>query len=102
MKKMYQKQFNTRERAGFLKEFDLNKDGNITMKEIITKLNPTILKEKITEKNELAMRRPRHYGYLDPTLASKAKERKKKVSEAIERKYLKEAEPHLEQQQVSA
>jgi len=134
MKKLYQKQFNTRERAGFLKEFDLNKDGYVTMKEItlrtqekgwktadyfkdlvldgdgniaikeiITKLNPTILKEKITEKNELAMRRPRHYGYLDPTLASKAKERKKKVSEATERGYLKEAEPQLEQQQqVSA
>ena len=34
MKKMYQKQFNTRERAGFLKEFDLNKDGYVTMKEI--------------------------------------------------------------------
>ena len=90
MKKMYQKQFNTRERAGFLKEFDLNKDGYVTMKEIkqrtqekgwkrvdffkdvdmdgdgniaikeiITKLNPTILEEKIAEKNELVMRRPR-------------------------------------------
>ena len=34
MEKMYQKQFNTRERAGFLKEFDLNKDGYVTMKEI--------------------------------------------------------------------
>ena len=34
MKKLYQKQFNTRERAGFLKEFDLNKDGYVTMKEI--------------------------------------------------------------------
>ena len=34
MKKMYQKQFNTRERAGFLKEFDLNKDEYVTMKEI--------------------------------------------------------------------
>ena len=34
MKKMYQKQFNTKERAGFLKEFDLNKDGYVTMKEI--------------------------------------------------------------------
>ena len=90
MKKMYQKQFNTRERAGFLKEFDLNKDGYVTMKEIkqrtqekgwkradffkdidldgdgniaikeiITKLNPTVLEKKITEKNELVMRRPR-------------------------------------------
>ena len=101
MKKMYQKQFNTRERAGFLKEFDLNKDGYVTMKEIkqriqekkadlfkdldvdgdgniaikemITKLNPTILEKKIYEKNGPARRR--HYGYLDSTLASKNKER---------------------------
>jgi len=130
MKKMYQKQFNTRERAGFLKEFDLNKDGYVTMKEIkqrtqekgadifkdfdldgdgniaikemITKLNPSIVEKKITEKNELVMKRPRHYGYLDPTLASKARERKKQVSAATERRYLKEAEPQLEQQQVSA
>merc|ERR1712008_421198 len=34
MKKMYQKQFNTRQRTNFLKEFDLNKDGYVTMKEI--------------------------------------------------------------------
>ena len=87
MKKMYQKQFNTRQRTNFLKEFDLNKDGYVTMKEIkqriqekggdffkdvdldgdgniaikeiITKLNPTILEKKITEKNELVMKRPR-------------------------------------------
>ena len=99
MKKMYQKQFNTRERAGFLKEFDLNKDGYVTMKEIkqriqekkadlfkdfdgdgniaikkmIKKLNPPILEKKISEKNGPARRR--HYGYLDSTLASKNKER---------------------------
>ena len=41
----------------------------------------------------------RHYGYLDPTLASKAKERKKQASAAAERRYLKEAEPQLEQEQ---
>ena len=97
MEKMYQKQFNTRERADFLKEFDLNKDGyvsmkeikqriqekradffkdfdldgdgNIAIKEMITKLNPPILEKKITEKNGPARRR--HYGYLDSTLASK-------------------------------
>merc|ERR1712129_141273 len=34
MEKMYQKQFNTRERADFLKEFDQNKDGYVSMKEI--------------------------------------------------------------------
>merc|ERR1711935_619989 len=131
MKKMYQKQFNTRQRTNFLKEFDLNKDGYVTMKEIkqriqekggdffedvdldgdgniaikemITKLNPPILEKKITERNELVMKRPRHYGYLDPTLASKAKERKKQVLAATERRYLKEAEPQLEEeQQVSA
>merc|ERR1711935_898915 len=103
MKKMYQKQFNTRQRANFLKEFDLNGDGNIAIKEMITKLNPTILEKKITEKNELVMKRPRHYGYLDPTLASKAKERKKQVLAATERRYLKEAEPQLEEEeQVSA
>ena len=101
MEKMYQKQFNTRERADFLKDFDLNKDGYVTMteikqrtqekradffkdfdvdgdgniaiKEMITKLNPPILEKNITEKNGPARRR--HYGYLDPTLASKAKER---------------------------
>merc|ERR1711935_375805 len=101
MEKMYQKQFNTRERADFLKEFDLNKDGyvsmkeikqwtqekradffkdfnldgdgNIAIKEMIATLNPPILEKKITEKNGTARRR--HYGYLDPTLASKAKER---------------------------
>merc|ERR1719362_1934046 len=98
---MYQKQFNTRERADFLKDFDLNKDGYVTMKEIkqriqekkadlfkdldvdgdgniaikemITKLNPTSLEKKIYEKNGPARRR--HYGYLDSTLASKNKER---------------------------
>ena len=85
MKKLYQKQFNSRERCGFLKDFDLNNDGyvtireikqriqekkanffkdfdgdgNIAIKEIITKLNPTVLEKKITEKNELVMRRPR-------------------------------------------
>ena len=101
MEKMYQKQFNTRERADFLKDFDLNKDGYVTMKEIkqrteekradffkdidvdgdgniaikemITKLNPPILEKKISEKNGPARRR--HYGYLDSTLASKNKER---------------------------
>ena len=100
MEKMYQKQFNTRERADFLKDFDLNKDGYVTMteikqrtqekradffkdfdvdgdgniaiKEMITKLNPPILEKKKTEKNGPARRR--HYGYLDPTLASRAKE----------------------------
>ena len=51
--------------------------------------------------NKLPWRR--HYGYLDPTLASKAKERKKQVLAATERRYLKEAEPQLEEeQQVSA
>ena len=111
MEKMYQKQFNTRERAGFLKDFDLNKDGYVTMteikqrtqekradffkdfdvdgdgniaiKEMITKLNPPILEKKKTEKNGPARRR--HYGYLDPTLASKAKERSSSRVE-VERK----------------
>merc|ERR1712172_271923 len=101
MEKMYQKQFNAKERADFLKDFDLNKDGYVTMKEIkqrteekradffkdidvdgdgniaikemITKLNPPILEKKISEKNGPARRR--HYGYLDSTLASKNKER---------------------------
>merc|ERR1711956_68239 len=73
MEKMYQKQFNTRERADFLKEFNLDGDGNIAIKEMIATLNPPILEKKITEKNGPARRR--HYGYLDPTLASKAKER---------------------------
>merc|ERR1711971_572473 len=102
MEKMYQKQFNTRERADFLKDFDLNKDGYVTMteikqwtqekradffkdfdvdgdgniatKEMITKLDTSIEEKKITEKNGPA--KQRHYGYLDPTLASKAKERR--------------------------
>ena len=101
MEKLYQKQFNSRERADFLKDFDLNKDGYVTMREIkqhiqekkadlfkdfdldgdgniaikemITNLNPPILEKKKIEKNGPARRR--HYGYLDPTLASKAKER---------------------------
>ena len=101
MEKLYQKQFNSRERADFLKDFDLNKDGYVTMKEIkqrteekradflkdfdvdgdgniaikemITKLNPPILEKKVSEKNGPARRR--HYGYLDSTLASKNKER---------------------------
>jgi Ca2+-binding EF-hand superfamily protein len=131
MKKMYQKQFNTKERARFLKEFDLNKDGYVTMKEIkqriqekgvdffedvdsdgegnipinemITKLNPKILEKKITEKKERVMRRPRHYGYLDPTLASKAKERKKSSTATKKRSYLEKIqEPQLQEQQVSA
>ena len=101
MQKLYQKQFNSRERADLLKDFDLNKDGYVTMREIkqriqekkadlfkdldldgdgniaikemITNLNPQILEKKITEKNGPARRR--HYGYLDSTLASKSKER---------------------------
>ena len=96
MEKLYQKQFNSRERADLLKDFDLNKDGYVTMKEIkqrtqekradffdkdgniaikemITNLNPPILEKKISEKNGPARRR--HYGYLDSTLASKSKER---------------------------
>ena len=103
MEKMYQKQFNTRERADFLKDFDLNNDGYVTMREIkqriqekkadlfkdfdldgdgniaikemITKLDTSIVEKKITEKNGPA--RHRHYGYIDPTFASKAKERTK-------------------------
>ena len=101
MTKLYQKQFNSRDRPDFLKDFDLNKDGYVTMKEIkqriqekkadlfkdvdvdgdgniaikemITKLNPSVLGKKISEKNGPARRR--HYGYLDSTLASKNKER---------------------------
>ena len=101
MKKLYQKQFNSRERGGFLKDFDLNNDGYVTMREIkqriqekkadflkdfdldgdgniaikemITNLSPQILEKKITVKNGPARRR--HYGYLDSTLASKNKER---------------------------
>ena len=101
MKKLYQKQFNSRERDGFLKDFDLNNDGYVTMREIkqriqekkadlfkdfdldgdgniaikemITKLDTSIVEKKITEKKGPARRR--HYGYIDPTLASKAKER---------------------------
>ena len=100
MEKMYLKQFNKRERDDFLKDFDLNKDGYVTMKEIkqriqekraeffkdfnldgdgniaikemITKLDTSLLEKKITEKNGPARRR--HYGYLDPTIASKNKE----------------------------
>ena len=80
MEKMYQKQFNSRERADFLKDFDLNKDGyvsmkeikqrtqekradffedlnldkdgNIAIKEMITKLNPSLLEKKINEKKQ--------------------------------------------------
>ena len=87
MEKMYQKQFSTKERADFLKDFDQNedgyvsmkeikqrthekradifkdfnvdKDGNIAIKEMITQLNPSILEKKITEKKELARHRPR-------------------------------------------
>ena len=87
MEKMYQKQFNAKERADFLRDFDLNKDGYVTMreikqriqqkeanlfkdldldgdgniaiKEIITKLNPANIEKKKAEKNELVMRRPR-------------------------------------------
>ena len=87
MEKMYQKQFSTKERADFLEDFDqnkdgyvsmkeikqrthekradfykdfnLDKDGNITIKEMITQLNPSILEKKITEKKELARHRPR-------------------------------------------
>ena len=101
MEKMYQKQFNTRERADFLKDFDLNNDGYVTMREIkqriqqkkadlfkdfdldgngniaikemITKLDTSIVEMKVPGKIRPARRR--HYGYIDPTLASKAKER---------------------------
>ena len=34
MKKLYQKQFNSRERGVFLKDFDLNNDGYVTIREI--------------------------------------------------------------------
>jgi len=68
------KQRTHEKRADFFKDFNLDKDGNIAIKEMITQLNPSILEKKITEKKELARHRPRHYGYLDPTLASKAKE----------------------------
>ena len=78
MTKLYQKQFNSRDRPDFLKDFDLNKDGyvtmreikqhiqekkadfkyldldgdgSITMKELITKLNPLA---SISEKDEIA------------------------------------------------
>ena len=114
MEKMYQKQFNTRERADFLKDFDLNKDGYVTMREIkqriqekkadrfkdfdldgdgniaikemITKLDTSIEEKKITEKNGPARRR--HYGYIDPTLASKAKERSVKKFEEKEKEIM--------------
>ena len=117
MEKLYQKQFNSRERADFLKDFDLNKDGYVTMREIkqrteekradsfkdfdldgdgniaikemITKLNPTILEKKIYEKNGPARRR--HYGYLDSTLASKNKERNVTAKEVPEPTWKKEA-----------
>ena len=75
MEKMYQKQFSTEERADFLKDYDLNKDGyvsmkeikqrtqekradffdkdgNIAIKEMITQLNPSILEKKINEKKQ--------------------------------------------------
>merc|ERR1719203_2390946 len=95
MEKMYQKQFSTEERADFLKDFDLNKDGyvsmkeikqrtqekradffedlnldkdgNIAIKEMITQLNPSILEKKINEKKQkiTEKHRPRGYGYLD-------------------------------------
>ena len=114
MKKLYQKQFNSRERADFLKDFDLNKDGYVTMREIkqrteekradlfkdfdldgdgniaikemITKLDTSIEEKKITEKNGPARRR--HYGYIDPTLASKAKERSVKKFEEKEKEIM--------------
>ena len=80
MEKMYQKKFSTKERADFLEDFDqnkdgyvsmkeikqrthekradfykdfnLDKDGNITIKEMITQLNPSILEKKINEKKQ--------------------------------------------------
>ena len=114
MEKMYQKQFNAKERADFLRDFDLNKDGYVTMREIkqrteekradlfkdfdldgdgniaikemITKLDTSIEEKKITEKNGPARRR--HYGYIDPTLASKAKERSVKKFEEKEKEIM--------------
>ena len=89
MEKIYQKQFSTKERADFLKDFDrnkdgyvnmeeikqrtqekikradffedfnLDKDGNIAVREMIIQLNPSILEKKITEKKELVRHRPR-------------------------------------------
>ena len=99
MEKMYQKQFNTRERADFLKDFDLNNDGYVTMREIKQRIQEKkadrfkdfdldgdgniAIKEMITkldtsiEKLKNGPARRRHYGYIDPTFASKAKERTK-------------------------
>merc|ERR1712008_620821 len=66
-------------RADFFEDFNLDKDGNIAIKEMITRLNPSFLEKKITEKLKITEKhRPRSYGYLDyqevPALASKAKE----------------------------
>merc|ERR1711956_143780 len=66
-------------RVDFFEDFNLDKDGNIAIKEMITQLNPSFLEKKITEKLKITEKhRPRGYGYLDyqevPALASKAKE----------------------------
>merc|ERR1711935_866716 len=53
-------------RADFFEDFNLDKDGNIAIKEMITQLNPSFLEKKITEKLKITERhRPRDYGYLD-------------------------------------
>merc|ERR1712008_7481 len=53
-------------RADFFEDFNLDKDGNIAIKEMITQLNPSFLEKKITEKPKITEKhRPRGYGYLD-------------------------------------
>jgi Ca2+-binding EF-hand superfamily protein len=58
-KKKYEEQETQKKISVDFKDFDLDGDGNITIKELITKLNPSIIEKKITEKKELMGHRPR-------------------------------------------
>ena len=58
-KKKYEEQETQKKISVDFKDFDLDGDGNITIQELITKLNPSIIEKKITEKKELMGHRPR-------------------------------------------
>ena len=58
-KKKYEEQETQKKISVDFKDFDLDGDGNITMEEMITQLNPSIIEKKITEKKELMGHRPR-------------------------------------------
>merc|ERR1712008_630625 len=46
-------------RADFFEDLNLDKDGNIAIREMITQLNPSLLEKKITEKLITERHRPR-------------------------------------------